>query len=137
MKRIHCAIKKEMKEKCRIQHEKRSPMVCVGGTARVVLKIAKTMYKLPENCQILTAEQVNNLCEILSCRDRTAANLILRQAPDRIHTIIPGLMILKHMLAYFEAEEIIVSNYGVREGYLCQKILNAEKRDMSIPKTAN
>ena len=137
IKRMNETIKKELKGSSKPEHEKSSPMDCVGGTARTVLKIAKKLYKLPATCQTLTAEQVNHLYEILSCRDRTASNLILRQAPDRIHTIVPGLLILKHMLTYFAAETIIVSNYGVREGYLCQKILTTAKSDISTPKTEN
>ena len=52
-----------------------------------------------------------------------AADAILKVDPERIHTIIPGFMILRYIAEQFEAREIVVSNYGVREGYLCQKVL--------------
>ena len=45
--------------------------------------------------------------------------------PERIHTMIPGMLILRHMVQGFGAGRVIVSQYGVREGYLCQKILKA------------
>jgi len=39
--------------------------------------------------------------------------------------MIPGMLILRHMVQGFGAGRVIVSQYGVREGYLCQKILKA------------
>ena len=39
--------------------------------------------------------------------------------------MIPGLLILRHIVEGFGAGEMIVSQYGVREGYLCQKIRKA------------
>ncbi|MDF2800447.1 MAG: Ppx/GppA phosphatase family protein, partial [Anaerocolumna sp.] len=49
---------------------------------------------------------------------------VLQTIPDRIHTIIPGLLILETIADYFNCEEITVSKYGIREGYLIEKILN-------------
>ena len=54
-------------------------------------------------------------------QEREAAGLILKTAPDRIHTLVPGLMVLVHIIKAFHADELVVSRYGVREGYLCQR----------------
>lgn len=43
-------------------------------------------------------------------------------------------MILRHIFTHFNANELIVSKYGVREGYLCQKILTDS---IATPKTEN
>ena len=57
------------------------------------------------------------------CRsDKDAADLILRYEPERIHTLIPGLMLLRYMLDRYRVSLVTVSHYGVREGYLHQKI---------------
>ena len=53
------------------------------------------------------------------------ARAALKLEPERIHTMIPGMLILRHMVQGFGAGRVIVSQYGVREGYLCQKILKA------------
>ena len=47
----------------------------------------------------------------------------MRLEAERIHTLVPGLLILQHVFHLFQAEQLVVSKYGVREGYLCQKIL--------------
>lgn len=45
-------------------------------------------------------------------------NNLLKVAPERVHTAMPGLIILNTLSKYFKCEKIIVSNYGVREGVL-------------------
>jgi exopolyphosphatase/guanosine-5'-triphosphate,3'-diphosphate pyrophosphatase len=51
---------------------------------------------------------------------------VMQLAPDRIHTVITGMIILATVSKEFNAEKIIVSTYGVREGYLYQKVLGGE-----------
>ncbi len=99
------------------------PLVCVGGTARACLRMTRAVYGLPETVNRISARQVEDLCTLLTGSQKRAADLILKQEPDRIHTMIPGLLILRHLVEGFGAGEIVVSKYGVREGYLCKKIL--------------
>ena len=123
LKKIRGTIEREIDEKRLFDFSKQVPLVCVGGTSRAVLKIAQRLYDLPENCHTVTAAQLRTIADILCRGDKEAVDLILKLATDRVHTIIPGVMILQHIFDLFDAEEIIVSKYGVREGYLCQKVL--------------
>lgn len=99
------------------------PLVCVGGTARAALKLAKHVYHLPEGTNRVSARQVKELCTLVCSSQKQAADLILKLAPERIHTMIPGLLILRQVAEGFGVSEMIVSKYGVREGYLCGRIL--------------
>ena len=65
--------------------------------------------------------------EIAPAYGFTLSDLInYRDMPyDRIHTLVPGMLILRHIAARLDAEELVVSKYGVREGYLCQKLLTS------------
>lgn len=94
----------------------------VGGTARAVLKLARLVFRLPESSRTVPAPQLEELYRLLRPADKRAIDLILRGAPERIHTLMPGLMILRHVVRAYQAEEIIVSRFGVREGFLCQRI---------------
>lgn len=123
LKRIKAALQAEIDEKKLLPQEKHSPLICVGGTARAALKLAVKYFDLPENCNSITASQFEQLCDMLRQGGRQAVDLILKTEADRIHTIVPGLLILRHIFTHFNANELIVSKYGVREGYLCQKIL--------------
>lgn len=101
------------------------PLVCVGGTARAALKLAKRVCHLPEDTNRVSVGQLEQVSALLCSSHKAAADLILKVEPERIHTMIPGLLILRHMVEGFGAGEMIVSKYGVREGYLCQKIRKA------------
>ena len=109
-------------------------LVGVGGTARAALKLARHYYKISDDCRSMTAEQLDGLCKFLCSGKKEASDLILRLEAERIHTLVPGLLILQHVFHIFQAEQLVVSKYGVREGYLCQRIL---KTNTDTHKTAN
>lgn len=49
--------------------------------------------------------------------------LLLRTEPDRIHTIVPGLILARAIAERFAAQEILYSDSGVREGFLYHEIV--------------
>lgn len=101
----------------------RSLVVGVGGTTRAALKLARRHFALSDGCRSMTAEQLDGLCAFLCSGKKEASDLILRLEAERIHTLVPGLLILQHVFHLFGAQQLVVSKYGVREGYLCQRIL--------------
>lgn len=109
-------------------------LVGVGGTARAAFKLAQHYYKISSDCHTITAEQLNGLCSFLCSGKKEASDLILRLEAERIHTLVPGVLILQHIFQLFGAQQLIISKYGVREGYLCKKIL---QNNIVTPKTEN
>lgn len=103
--------------------EPRPLLVGVGGTARAALKMVRYYYKCSKDCRTITGEQLDGLCKFLCSGKKDASDLILRLEAERIHTLVPGVLILQHVFHLFGAQQLVVSKYGVREGYLCQKIL--------------
>lgn len=102
---------------------KQKQLVCTGGTARAVLKLAKFLELVSENERTLLIAHMDKIKEVLLADEKQAADVILKVVPERIHTIIPGFLILYSIAVEFQVEKIMVCNYGVREGYLCQKVL--------------
>ena len=49
---------------------------------------------------------------------------ILHVKPSRIHTLVPTLLIVESITSYFGCEELQISEYSVREGYLYKNMLN-------------
>lgn len=102
-------------------------LVCVGGTSRALLKFTKSYFHLNDDCNYIKLDQLDKLCEFLCNNDRDSINLILKLAPERIHTIIPGILVIKYVAHALKTEKLLISNYGVREGYLCQKVITTPK----------
>ena len=133
VKRLRGVIGEELGEKNSMPKGTSGQIVGVGGTCRAVLKLIKRYYDLPQNQNRITREQLEGLCDCLCKGNKQASDLILRTEAERIHTMVPGILILRYIMEHFDSKELIVCKYGVREGYLCQKIL----KDTPIPRTEN
>lgn len=95
----------------------------VGGTARALLLLEQAMGNVKKDERVITIEQLDELTNILRRRSETARNLVLRHCPSRVHTIIPGALLVNSVCHAFRCDSLYISSYGVREGYLCQKLL--------------
>ena len=103
-------------------------LIGIGGTARGVLKLSKYYNNCDNDCRIITGDQLAGLCDFLCSGSRGSIDMIIKMNVDRVHTIIPGILILKHIFNMFHANQMIVGKYGVREGYLKQKIIMNENQ---------
>lgn len=105
----------------RVQHD----IVCaVGGSARACLKLYNEYYDKESANVIITLDNLKNLInDLINMEERKKMKLILKVKADRIHTLIPGMIILYRIAKYFYADIIRVSMTGIREGFVYNKIL--------------
>ena len=61
--------------------------------------------------------------ELIEDKDTDIIRSILSINPARIHTTVPGIIILRTFMKKFNINEIQVSGNGLREGYLIYKVL--------------
>ncbi len=95
----------------------------VGGTARALLKMANVLYNRDRDSRELSAEQLREIVAVLKKRNKETKKLILSSCPDRLHTVIPGALLTERLCRLIGGKELVISKYGVREGYLCQKVM--------------
>lgn len=106
-----------------MKQEQIRTMCGVGGTIRAVGKLDKSIHNLPEDDRKIAASHIKEIVNLINSSHKNILGPVLQNIPDRIHTIIPGMIILDTVAEYFGCEEIIVSHYGLREGYLYDRIL--------------
>lgn len=94
----------------------------IGGTNRALLSLANAYFKKPQDNRTITSAEFKKLKKVILKKDDVSKKLILKTV-DRIHTIIPGMLITNEIIKKLKADKIIISRNGVREGYLCQKII--------------
>ncbi len=95
----------------------------VGGSVRAIVKLCGLLSGAgPEN-RLIPMYEVNSLYSRLANGDRNALRLILRAAPDRVHTLVPGLILAREILIRCGAEQLAMSATGVREGYLLKRVM--------------
>ncbi|MCD8389676.1 MAG: phosphatase [Oscillospiraceae bacterium] len=95
----------------------------VGGTIRAACKVANLFFDRPAEQRTLETEALRTLLRRFRDVDRPALELLLKAAPDRIHTLLPGMLALDVVARAYGAERITVSSCGVREGYLYSRVL--------------
>lgn len=110
-------------------------LVGVGGTLRACLKINNYLHDYDSSNNEITIKELDEILETLSGDFDKAKSILLRNVPERIHTLMPGIRILKTITKYFDINTIYVSEFGVREGFLAKyleknNVLNAKNNNI-------
>ncbi|MCD7804285.1 MAG: phosphatase [Oscillospiraceae bacterium] len=120
------AIKKAVEEQLERANVDLSPAahICgVGGTVRAASQAANHFFCRSDDYNIISVEELKMLLKRIRKQDSDNVHELLKIVPDRIHTIIPGLIVLETVSKALNAEEITVSMCGVREGYLMKNVI--------------
>ncbi len=94
------------------------PIYSIGGTARASLLLMRERFGIPEKSREYTRKQLSEFLKITDENVKGLQDSILRAAPERIHTMIPGLLIFESVSKFYQSRSFVVCSYGVREGYL-------------------
>lgn len=116
----------EIKKLKFLREKQFSTLVGIGGTIRAVKNLNNDMFGLPRQNDSIPGRKIPMLLQEFQDEEKHTLKKILNVAPDRIHTLIPGMLILDTICRNFCCEEILVSSYGVREGYLYKKAVLEE-----------
>ncbi len=104
----------------------RHPVICgVGGTVRATARLNNEVFRRTSDNNAIPARNLKYMTKQINGERNHFVTTILKTAPERIHTIAPGMLILRTLSKYFDSKEIVVSGFGVREGYLVGKILRS------------
>ncbi len=98
-------------------------VICgVGGTVRATCKINNDIYDMPSHNDLVPVANLCNMLDSFTDDRKYAVKKILKVVPDRVHTLLPGMAILRGVTEHYKSDNITVSEYGVREGYLYTKL---------------
>lgn len=89
----------------------------IGGTIRASGNIAQEYLDLSDN-KIIATEDVKVLISQSIDKNSNLLKTSLKVAPERIHTQVPGMIILSECMKYLDINTIQICKNGVREGYL-------------------
>lgn len=97
-------------------------IIGIGGTMRAAGNIISEF--LPNHSNTLFSyDDLMHLYKGLTAQDHKLFKIVLQVSPERVHTITPGIIIIKNILEIFHAASVQVSNTGLREGVLFGKIM--------------
>ena len=95
----------------------------IGGSIRSAAKLYGDLCNQGNRFNYLLPEHIDALLELYAKDPNTFAHNALRTVPDRIHTIIPGCILIREAFKLCEGQRLDICKYGVREGYLAERVL--------------
>ena len=105
----------------------------VGGTGRAVRKIIQEIRNTSGACashslgeDVYDAFCVSDFLDFYTRNPNECAKVLVKYVPDRLHTIIPGVLLFSRVARHFGLKNVLTSTGGVREGYLIDKVNNKD-----------
>lgn len=92
-------------------------IIGIGGTSRAMVKMNKILDF--EKTSTLSYNTISKISRLSSAH----AQDIIRGAPDRLITLVPGAILIDELMQYVHATTFTASKASLREGYLYQRIL--------------
>ncbi len=95
-------------------------LYAMGGTARAGAKLHKNMIGSQNWIEgyRFAVKELDIMNTTLRNMKMNGVHFLNRILPERAHTIMPGLIVLKSIAQYCGVKEIVISKSGVRDGYL-------------------
>ncbi|MBQ7515181.1 MAG: exopolyphosphatase [Schwartzia sp.] len=95
----------------------------IGGTFKGGKNVYNALYGCPKQNLTLDVHRLPDMIQRFSPATglpEEDAVLLMKAEPDRLHTLIPGLILAEAIARRFDAPRITYSDSGVREGFLYQ-----------------
>lgn len=115
----------EEKTKGFTPEEEVDTLIGIGGTIRSTGKILADL-KVISGKRNYTPDDAKYLYrQLLDKKSKKPFDSLMKVAPDRIHTIQTGLLIFMMVCDIFKIKEVNVSTFGLREGYVIDRLIQS------------
>ncbi len=95
----------------------------IGGSVRAIDKLYGVAFMNGKRPQTLELEQVEALRKLFYGDPSAFAHAATKAVPERMHTVATGMVIAHALMNRLGAKSLEVCKYGVREGYLLERVL--------------
>lgn len=121
------AIRKEIENQftdCIKKKKKVDNLTITGGSMRAIRSLLIRLDEMNPESYDIDSNMIHSLVdELLNRPSKEVIRLFLKVKADRVHTLFTGLLIVDTLLDLTQAKHIQVSMFGVREGYVLERIL--------------
>lgn len=105
--------------------------ILVGANANALYTIYQDYFNIdPNKEKEIKYKKLKKLCKFLLTSPNRSM-LIIKNTPERVHIIIPTALLAKNLMKRFEIKSTIISELGVKEGYL-KLIVSGEVEAMPL-----
>lgn len=96
-------------------------IVGIGGTFKGTAALYNAMYSQEKGNTSIKSEFISHMTEHFVKAEEISYEdtvLLMKNVPDRINTIVPGMIIANVLVQHFGCKNVIYSDSGVREGFI-------------------
>lgn len=97
----------------------------IGGSVRAAAKMRLVATGASSRPKTLTKDDVRAILDWCRADADGFAHAALKASAERVHTLVPGCVIIDELFAELGSERLEICKYGVREGYLIERMLRA------------
>lgn len=123
MDAIACAFRAHLKQLPNLDTYRTDTLYGVGGSARAAAKMVQQVRGLDLRPRIITATDVADVLAFARENPNAFSHAALKASAERVHTVVPGCVILDTLFSQLGADRLEIRKGGVREGYLIERIL--------------
>ncbi len=95
----------------------------IGGSVRAAAKMHAQVSGEIVRPKSMTAAEIRAILDLCRTAPDAFAHRALKASAERVHTLVPGCLILDTLMSDFRAGRLEICKYGVREGYLIERVL--------------
>ncbi|MCL1890934.1 MAG: exopolyphosphatase [Coriobacteriia bacterium] len=121
VKEMNSIINKRLKEVSSIFKKETKTLCFVGGTARASYRVAREFEG--GNGRLIEDWELADIIEGYEKQNVELIQAIRSAAPERVFTLLAGILIMRAIIKQSGATELLVAKSGVREGYLIEKVI--------------
>ncbi len=123
MDAIACSFRSHLKALENPERYRSEVLYGVGGSARAAAKVVAQIKGLESRPRTISANDIAGV--LAACKENPNAfgHAALKASAERVHTIVPGCVILDVLCKQLGATRLEICKYGVREGYLIERML--------------
>lgn len=121
----------KMLEKLQIPVDiKSSPghIYAIGGSVRATCKLANKLFDRSKSTSTLNTSEYDKLFDLYFKDQKKFIRTLLKVKPERVQSLVTGMCIQKTIMDKLGCDEINVSESGVREGFLMNKLEEMSKK---------
>lgn len=105
---------------------KNKQLVGIGGAIRCAAKVYGDIFQGGKRSNTLLPEQVREILDSYRRDPHGFMRAGIQTIPDRVHTFIPGCILIESVFEKTGAQELRIAKHGVREGYLIERVCRSK-----------
>lgn len=101
----------------------RKNLIGIGGAIRAAAKVYGDVFQEGKRSNALLPDQVEEMLDAYRNDGGELIHRAIKTIPDRIHTFIPGCIVIQRVFEKTGAQKLTIAKHGVREGFLIERVL--------------